>query len=118
MDCRQVTELLVAYLDNEVGGERRLEIEAHLARCEQCRGERDSLRTAQRALRAAFNSKAGSAEPPSLAWEQLQPGLDVSRPSLLFLFRKRKWRIAATVILLALTVAFLLWASGIWTRYP
>jgi anti-sigma factor RsiW len=118
MDCRQVTDLLAAYLDNEVGPEERRDIETHLAGCGKCRDEMDSMRTAQQALRTALNSKAGNAEPPDQAWEQLQPGLGIYRPSLLFLFRKRRWRIVATFVLLVLLVALLLWASGIWTRYP
>jgi predicted anti-sigma-YlaC factor YlaD len=107
---------MAAYLDKEVAGVDRLAIESHLAGCQKCRGERDAMRTAQRALKMAFDEKAGQAEPPTRAWEQLQPGLDIYRPSLLFLFRKRRWRIVATVILLVLVVAGLLWASGIWMR--
>ncbi len=118
MDCKHVTDLLVPYLDGEVGAAERSEIEAHLAGCEKCRRELESVRRTQRVLRASFSSKAGNAEPPARAWEDLQPGLDIYRPSLLFLFRRRSWRIAATVILVALTVAALLWASGIWTRHP
>jgi predicted anti-sigma-YlaC factor YlaD len=118
MDCRQVRALLVAYLDNEVGGQRRADIESHLAGCQKCRGERDSIRTAQQAVRTEFAARAGRVELPTRAWEQLQPGLDIYRPSMLFLFRRRRWRVVATVVLLALVVAGLLWASGIWMRSP
>ncbi len=118
MDCKQVTDLLATYLDNEASGKERLEIESHLADCKSCQRELDSLRIAQQALRMAFKSKAGDAEPPSQAWEQLQPGLEIYRPSLLFLFRKRRWRIVATIILLVLMAAGLLWAFGIWQPYP
>jgi anti-sigma factor (TIGR02949 family) len=118
MDCRQVMDLLVAYLDGEVGAAERSAMEAHLAGCEKCRRERDSLRTAQNALRTAFNSKARSVDPPERAWEELQPGLNVYRPSLLFLFRRRRWRIVATVIIVVVTAVALLWASGIWFRSP
>jgi anti-sigma factor RsiW len=118
MDCRQVRDLLVAYLDNEIGSRERLEIESHLAGCEQCRRERDELQTAQRALRTTFTARAGTAEPSKEAWEQLRPGLDISRPSMLFLFRRRRWRIAATVIVVALLLAGLLWAIGVGRGYP
>jgi anti-sigma factor RsiW len=37
LTCRDVAEFLAAYLDGELGAERRAPFEAHLAECPDCR---------------------------------------------------------------------------------
>ena len=37
MDCKQVLEHLSDYVDDDVSGEMRQAIEAHLSRCRRCR---------------------------------------------------------------------------------
>lgn len=114
MDHKEASELLAAYLDNEVTTEQRKQIDEHLAVCRRCRDELDALTAAQDALRQALRSRAADAEPPSEAWTRLQPWLEVQRPSFLFLFRRRKWRIVATIIVLAILIALaVLWGTGI-----
>ena len=114
MDHDEAVELLAAYLDDELASQQRQEIEAHLAQCQRCQKELDTLKRAQESLRTIFKSSAAKVDPPPEAWQHLQPGLESYRPSLLFLFRRRKWRIAATVILLAvLALLAVLWITGI-----
>ena len=114
MDCKQTRELLAAYLDGELSSAEKAGVERHLAECRECRLELESLREAQKAIRSALIAGASSQEPPKLAWEQLKPSLEVYRPSMLFLFRQRKWRIVATVIAAALLIAILVWVLGLW----
>ncbi|OGO40352.1 MAG: hypothetical protein A2147_00875 [Chloroflexi bacterium RBG_16_57_8] len=114
MDHKQVNELLAAYLDGEVTKEDRVQIEGHLAGCRDCQRELEALKTAQETLRQALRSKASDAAPSPQAWEQLQPGLVEERPSFLFLFRRRKWRIVATIIVVVILVTLaVLWGTGV-----
>jgi anti-sigma factor RsiW len=114
MECDRVKGLLAAYLDSELSAEERAEVDKHLSSCRDCRRELESMRRAQDAVRSLLKEKASGQEPAAGSWEQLRPSLDVYRPSLVFLFRKRKWRIIATVIFVALAIVAVLWASGIW----
>ena len=114
MDHKEAYELLAAYLDNEVTTEQRRDIEAHLAGCRPCQQELASLRAAQAALRQALRSKASDVNPPDQAWKQLLPELEGQRPSFLFLFRRRAWRIVATIIIMAILVTLaVLWGTGV-----
>lgn len=114
MDHREASELLAAYLDNEVTDEQRKEIDEHLTTCRRCRQDLDALKSAQDALRQALRSKASEAVPSSGAWTRLEPWLEVQRPSFLFLFRRRRWRIVGTIIALAVVVALaILWGVGV-----
>jgi len=50
MDCKQWNETWVAYLYDECAGSERNAIEAHLAGCDACREQMDSLAATRRAL--------------------------------------------------------------------
>jgi len=114
MDHREAVELLAAYLDDEVTLEQRRDIEAHVAQCRVCQKELDILKRTQDSLRRAFKSSGARMEPPPQAWQRLEPGLESYRPSLLFLFRRRSWRIVATILLVAIVVTLaVLWGTGI-----
>ena len=114
MNCTEVSELLTAYLDNEVTQKERQEIESHLAGCPRCRKELEELRSAQKILRRALKNQADDANPPPHSWTRLDLGQDLQRPSFLFLFRRRKWRIIGTIIILALIITLaVLWGVGI-----
>jgi len=111
---KEANELLAAYLDNEVTAAQRRQIEAHLAGCRQCQQELTALKKAQDAVRQAFRSKAAEVDPPDRAWTQLLPDLEGQRPSFLFLFRRRKWRIIGTIIIVAILVTLaILWGTGV-----
>ncbi len=114
MDHKEAVELLAAYLDDEVTLEQRREIDAHVAQCRVCQKELEVLKIAQDGLRRALKSEASLVDPPPQAWQRLQPGLEAYRPSLLFLFRRRRWRIIGTIILAAILVTLaVLWGTGI-----
>ena len=114
MDHKEAVELLAAYLDNEIASKERQELETHVAQCQRCRKELETLKRAQAALRSVLKSSAADVDPPARAWQQLQPGLESYRPSLLFLFRERKWRIVGTIVILViLAVLAVLWGTGV-----
>jgi len=114
MDHKEAFELLAAYLDNELSPGQRIEIEVHLAQCPLCRSELSALKAAQDSLRTAFKSTAAEVEPPARAWQQLQPELEAYRHSFLFLFHRRRWRVIATIVVLAVIVTLaVLWGTGI-----
>jgi len=109
-----VNELLTAYLDNEVTPEERQEIESHLAGCSRCRKELEELKSAQKMLRRTLKTQADDANPPPQSWTRLELGLETQRPSFLFLFRRRKWRIIGTIIIVAIIITLaVLWGIGI-----
>ncbi|MBU2612005.1 MAG: zf-HC2 domain-containing protein [Chloroflexi bacterium] len=51
--CENMPTLLNAYLDGELHGQRRLEVEKHLVSCTACRNDLQELRTVSDLLRAA-----------------------------------------------------------------
>ncbi len=51
--CENIHALLNAYLDGELHGQRRLEVEKHLGSCTACRNDLQELRTVSDLLRAA-----------------------------------------------------------------
>ena len=115
MDCKDVSRLMAAYLDNEVTAEERRQIEAHLAGCLRCRKELADMAAAQNSLRRAFKETASETPLPRDTWKQIQPGLEeINRPSFLFLFRTRRRRLIATVILAAIIITLvILWVLGV-----
>jgi anti-sigma factor RsiW len=114
MDHNEIGDLLAAYLDDEVTPEERARIDGHLAGCRDCRRELESLKSAQTALRDALRSRASGIAPPSTAWSDLQHELGVQRPSFLFLFRRRRWRVVATIVAVAILVTLsVLWLTGV-----
>jgi anti-sigma factor RsiW len=114
MDCKDVSRLMAAYLDNEVTAEERRQIEAHLAGCPRCRKELADMAAAQDSLRRAFKETASEAGVPRDTWKQIQPGLEINRPSFLFLFRTRRRRLIATIILAIIVITLgILWGLGI-----
>ncbi len=114
MKHEEAFDLLTAYLDGEITAAQRREIDAHLATCRICPKELEVLRRAQETLRHGLRSSAAGVDPPPEAWQQLQPALEAGRPSLLFLFRRRRWRIVATVLIIAVLVLLaVLWGTGV-----
>lgn len=45
MECREIRELLMGYIDGELGETERVELEAHLTKCPSCRKEESSFRS-------------------------------------------------------------------------
>ena len=52
--CESIDTLAMAYLDDELAGEERHELEAHLTECAACRAHLDGERIDQQLLRRAL----------------------------------------------------------------
>ena len=74
MDCRDVSELLIPYLDGELSEEEREAVELHLSACLPCRKEFEALAATQSKIRQSFEAVASKA-PSSQAWARLQQRL-------------------------------------------
>ena len=82
MNCREVQERLVAYLDGEVAPSEQVLIQAHLAGCEACRRELAALSATQRRVSRSLQIRAAQTAPSPQAWSRLQARLaGEARPS-------------------------------------
>jgi predicted anti-sigma-YlaC factor YlaD len=54
VDCDKAATLLAAYLDGELSGPQKFELDAHLHACDECRAASESLRLQDVSLRKAF----------------------------------------------------------------
>ena len=70
MECNDVREELVAYIDGELSSMEVRTIEAHLADCKECAAERDKLTTT-----IESTHKVGDIQPAQNWWETLQERL-------------------------------------------
>ncbi len=115
MDCKNINELLTAYLDGEVTSEERGQIESHLSTCEKCREELRALETTRDGLRQALKTKATDVEPSPQAWNGIRHRI-VSEPSIwekcASIFNKPVWRAAIPVILVLIIIGAL-WRTGV-----
>jgi len=75
MKCREVNELLIAYLDNEVTPSERTLIQAHLAGCDACQEELAALSALQSRVSQSLQFKAVQVAPSPQAWSRLQTRL-------------------------------------------
>ena len=71
MDCKDISELLISYLDGELTEEQKEIVELHLSACPRCRRELESLSATQHRLHQSFEMVANKAAPPH-AWARLQ----------------------------------------------
>ena len=70
MECNNVREELVAYIDGELSSMEVQTIEAHLADCKECTAERDKLKAT-----IESTHKVGDIQPAQNWWETLQERL-------------------------------------------
>lgn len=75
MNCKNVSQSLISYLDNEVNPEERESIEAHLSVCSNCREEMEALAVTQRELRQALESITTGVSPSPYAWANIEQHL-------------------------------------------
>jgi mycothiol system anti-sigma-R factor len=68
IDCQQVLEQIELYLDGELEGESRAEIQEHLGRCGPCMDRSDF----QRRLRELLKTKCGCDEVPEHLLERVR----------------------------------------------
>jgi hypothetical protein len=109
MDCKDICELLIAYLDGEVTPEEKAYIEAHLPGCPQCHAEFEALSTTKDNLRVALESMAEEVTPSVQAWGKVRARLSTKGSWLDGLHRLftsgKAWQIAtvtAAVVVIAL----------------
>ena len=70
MECNNIREELVAYIDNELSSMEACTIKAHLADCKECAAEHNKLTTT-----IASTHKVGDIQPAGDWWEILQERL-------------------------------------------
>ncbi len=68
IDCQQVLEQIELYLDGELVGPLRVEIEEHLGRCAPCMDHSDF----QRRLKELLRSRCGCDEVPPQLLERIR----------------------------------------------
>jgi len=93
MDCRDISELLIPYLDGELGEEEREAVELHLSGCLHCRKELEALSTTQSKLRQGFEAVA-SKTPSVQAWTRLQQRLAAEEQSRVTIFNRAKSKLS------------------------
>jgi len=113
MNCKEIYELLTAYLDGEVTPEEKANIDAHLAGCPQCRDEMEGLSETRDNLRSALASMAEEAAPSPQAWEKIRNRLETkeSRKGFWLNFTLGRVATAATVVAV-LVIAVVIWQYG------
>ena len=79
MDCKDMNELLTAYLDGEVTSEEREQIQAHISACSGCQKELEALAAIQRDLRQALEVTAAQAAPSPQAWAQIRQRIEAEQ---------------------------------------
>ncbi len=116
MNCKNICELLTAYLDGELIVEERAYIEAHLHGCPQCRAELEDLSATQSSLRGVLKVRAEEVSPSEQVWKKVQARLEKKGSWLGGLHRLltgKTWQaasVAATVIIIA--VVAVIWQFG------
>jgi len=80
MNCREVLPRINAYLDEELSPSEKKLIQAHLATCQSCQQELESLNHLQNKVRQQLKARAALSAPPPQAWSRLQAALPANLP--------------------------------------
>ena len=72
MSCKDINNLITAFLDGELVGEERDLVKAHLVDCRTCQIEMEAIASIQNDLRNAFGLEAGRYSPSSHVWHRLR----------------------------------------------
>lgn len=99
MNCQDVSQLLVAYLDHEVFPSERNVIATHLASCATCQQELASISATRERLDRSLKALAAQIAPSPKVWGRLQARLmrDMHHPSSqLFFWLKRSVQITSS----------------------
>jgi len=75
MNCKEVQELIPAYLDGETSPSEKRLIQAHLMTCMNCQEELEVVDGLRNGLQQHFRTKAVAMAPSGAAWSNLQKGL-------------------------------------------
>jgi hypothetical protein len=89
MNCQNVREYLLAYLDNEINPSERMLIQSHLAGCDSCQAELTTLSATRSRVSQFLVNRAAQAAPSPQALSHLQAKLAQRPSSWLSLERKR-----------------------------
>jgi hypothetical protein len=82
MNCRDVRDRLVAYLDDELSEAERAQVQHHLSECADCQQEFGQMWGIESRVRRSLRAMAAGAEVPAGAWPALQARLAAgSHPS-------------------------------------
>jgi len=73
--CEDVNELLIPYLDDELGKEEKKVVELHLSTCLRCREELETLAAIRTGARQALKVMAAKAIPPEQSWKVIEQRL-------------------------------------------
>lgn len=79
MKCKYVLSRLEIYLNREIPPSERRHIQAHLAKCLECRQELDELDVLQNAIRYSLRLLATRAFPSTNTWERIQGDIHAGR---------------------------------------
>ena len=79
MNCHEAREWLPHDLNDELSASEHALLRAHLAECESCFAELQTLSAMQRQLRAGLQVAADYAEPASGAWHKLHASIQAKR---------------------------------------
>lgn len=79
MDCEHAVDMLMAYLDDELGPPDAGRVAAHLASCQACRAERDAVRTTLDMLHRADDLTRHEAAAPLMTPDEVAALLRLTR---------------------------------------
>jgi len=99
LSCQQTHELIHGYLDGELDLVKSIEIEKHLAQCQACTQNYESLRGLQSSLR----DNSLRFEPPANLEKRLRSALRREKEPQSFVFRWR-WAVAAVSLFAAVVI--------------
>jgi hypothetical protein len=119
MKCKEINELLVAYLDEEVTPEERQQIEAHLTSCQKCREELRLLASTRDSLRQVLHTRAAGVEPSPRVWNLVRQRIE-SRTSIweqLNAFMSHPMLRVAIPVIVVLIAVGALWRTGVLPGY-
>ncbi len=108
MNCRDVDALLPAYVDGELVGTDREDVDVHLAGCSACRSRVDFDRAFKRRLRQAVAERDGRETAPASLRSSLLANIAAEPPPGRPSFASRAARPAAAFALAAACAAFYL----------
>lgn len=111
MNCKEIYELLTAYLDDEVTKDEKALVESHLPDCPQCQAELEALKVTQVNLKSVLTSMADEVVPSTEAWKNVRAKIEKKNGWLegfIKILTSQKWQAAAVtaaVVVVAVSAA-------------
>ena len=99
MDCKECTDQLTAFLDEELSAREAEQIKSHLSACKSCADEWGSLRDSKEFIESRVHDLAPRPE----AWNFVRAriSMDQAPPPAFHFFALNRWRVAmATAVLI------------------